>query len=1350
MHRHSTEDIRHPATGIRHSGFALHSAFRILHFALCIALAAGALAAPEFRAPLRVAGFSGYSTLENYPVLVRLSPARISGFAYADCAAGGADISFTLPDGTPLPHEVDTWNTDGESLVWVSLPAMARNAQFFVRWKDAAPPANDPTAVWSRAGYRAVWHLGEANGAAADSSGNGYAATPQGANAAGAVAYPSGAIGAARQLGTTANKTGVNSVYLTVPLPDSALADPFHFSLWVRSSAGTAWWLTNKGAAADDGFHFITGGLYNNKFCPNCAGCGNSTKWSGNQTLGFLGNQWVKLDLVYDGTAFNFYTAGVNRFPSATTSATLARDAVNGYANGNGLAIGSSVDGAATAFVGQMDEIRLRAGAPSADWLLAEAEQVNVDGFIVADGAAETLGAGVLVTSAGGHFASGGSPAYGFVAASAGDPLAFSAPASVALPGGGATATCTGWRLTRLSDATVVRTSASPNAGESATTCLVASYSEPLQLEWQWSVDFDDGAVTYYVSPLGDGSDGLTWKSAFKEPQHALNAIAGTAARPATVVVGDGTYEAPLGDGGSVLHVTKGHVTVVSANGPARAVLDGTRRAGNYRGIRVEASLEDVLVSGFTVTNGMNSTIGRNYESSIYAKSGVLSNLVVSSGSRNRCNPVYLGGTALLTHSRLDASGIYNSDTWIQQDNSFVFIEGSAALEHSEVTGSETFPAGNANVNVADGNRMIYAVSLRSATARMRNCLVHDNLIACGPQGAKGDVLGCVFATAGTIESCTIAGNTVYGRGGGLYITSSSVVCRNNVVWGNTATTANNDIALASGAAPTIEYCDASDLVSGVDGNRNADPGFVDAAAGDYSLAVRSAIAGAGSVQPWMAGATDLAGNGRLWSDGTVTPGAYEPQGRYDGVVADFAPLGATVGKAPFSVTFRADATGGTGPYTYAWDYGDGTTETISGTPDAAHTYAAPGSYTVSLTVTPASGEPCAVPAKPACVVAVGETCYVAPGGTGAPPYDTWANAAATIEEALALAPETVLVSNGTYRLTAPNGIDISTATKVVSLNGRDATTVLAPVNTTSIRRVVTLSHPEAEVRGLTLLEGYNTAVVIHDGRLVDCIVSNVVSISKIVFADISGGSVEDCVFDFRGAWIGDQNIVGNAVGLNCSGTATVDRCEIRNYAFTITTGNQTVWDAIGGVRLGGQSKLRNSYVHGISLSSASVMTGGGVSVTGDGAEVANCTIVGNALASSHANAAQCLGGGLYVSGTNAKVANNILDGNTLNGADNDFSAGANATFNAFRNCLVGAGAPPAAATDCLVAADPLFQEGGAYRLRNDSPCVNAGARLDWTRDALDIDGNPRHRGGCPDIGCWELQLDRRLLFIVK
>ena len=157
MQLHSTSDSRQRKAGIRHSFRFPHSALCIMPSAFRIAAAAAfaanalvSVAAPERRASLRVACFTGYSTLENYPALIRISPARISGFSYTDCAAGGADLSFTLPDGTLLPHEVDTWNPDGESLVWVLIPAFARNTQFFVRWKDPVPPANDPSAVWSR------------------------------------------------------------------------------------------------------------------------------------------------------------------------------------------------------------------------------------------------------------------------------------------------------------------------------------------------------------------------------------------------------------------------------------------------------------------------------------------------------------------------------------------------------------------------------------------------------------------------------------------------------------------------------------------------------------------------------------------------------------------------------------------------------------------------------------------------------------------------------------------------------------------------------------------------------------------------------------------------------------------------------------------------------------------------------------------------------------------------------------------------------------------------------------------------------------------------------------------------
>jgi len=52
---------------------------------------------------------------------------------------------------------------------------------------------------------------------------------------------------------------------------------------------------------------------------------------------------------------------------------------------------------------------------------------------------------------------------------------------------------------------------------------------------------------------------------------------------------------------------------------------------------------------------------------------------------------------------------------------------------------------------------------------------------------------------------------------------------------------------------------------------------------------------------------------------------------------------------APVTVAFRADPRGGTGAFTYRWDFGDGTSSTAA---SPTHTYAIPGTYRQVLTAT--------------------------------------------------------------------------------------------------------------------------------------------------------------------------------------------------------------------------------------------------------------------------------------------------------------------------------------------------------------------------------------------------------------
>ena len=76
--------------------------------------------------------------------------------------------------------------------------------------------------------------------------------------------------------------------------------------------------------------------------------------------------------------------------------------------------------------------------------------------------------------------------------------------------------------------------------------------------------------------------------------------------------------------------------------------------------------------------------------------------------------------------------------------------------------------------------------------------------------------------------------------------------------------------------------------------------------------------------------------------------------------IADLSGLGATAsadpasGGIPLTVSFSATVTGGTEPYTYDWDFKDGSDHGTTATP--SHTFTTVGTYDVTLTVTDANG----------------------------------------------------------------------------------------------------------------------------------------------------------------------------------------------------------------------------------------------------------------------------------------------------------------------------------------------------------------------------------------------------------
>ncbi len=218
-----------------------------------------------------------------------------------------------------------------------------------------------------------------------------------------------------------------------------------------------------------------------------------------------------------------------------------------------------------------------------------------------------------------------------------------------------------------------------------------------------------------------------------------------------------------------------------------------------------------------------------------------------------------------------------------------------------------------------------------------------------------------------------------------------------------------------------------------------------------------------------------------------------------------------------------------------------------------------------------------------------------------------------------------------------------------------------------------------------------------------------------------------------------DCTLIGNTSTVNGGGAiaCTLTRCLIVSNAAPYAAGMQdgTAYDSLflnnsassagGGTR---STTLQNCLVVG---NYAKGQAGGSYKGT-----LVNCTLVGN-----HAGSA---GGGAY----QATLTNCISWANNRE----------DSTVTLSHSC--GSGYPTDDGNGNL-AEDPRFVANGSgfgldhipgdYRLRADSPCINAGANLDWMTGARDLDGNPRldRRQRQVDMGCYEYT-ESGSLFLVR
>jgi len=396
------------------------------------------------------------------------------------------------------------------------------------------------------------------------------------------------------------------------------------------------------------------------------------------------------------------------------------------------------------------------------------------------------------------------------------------------------------------------------------------------------------------------------------------------------------------------------------------------------------------------------------------------------------------------------------------------------------------------------------------------------------------------------------------------------------------------------------------------------------------------------------------------------------------------------------------------------------------------------------------------------------DTHYVAIGGGHQTPFTNgWGSAATDIQSAIdaATAGDTVLISNGTYSVTAQIDVDKAITVRGFSGNRDD---VIITGNGGNHNGLVCTAN--AFVADLTVTSCSNTAAwsggggirIIPDGAgttVSNCVIVNCAADyagggvlmgqpSSLLNCRIEGNSqtyaaggggggvacdvdsiIRDCtirgnfaIYDGGGvkayadiqiynSTISENGSVGNRYGggIYTDFGGIVSNCTIaNNYATNAIVGGIACW--------GSGMKLYNCLIAGNSTPSYA----GGL-LAGEATEIYNCTVAGNSGSP---------GGGIYVAPATVTipcVINTIVYSNTTD--DINF-----ATTGFTNSCL------PGLSGNGNIGGPPKFVDtaNGNYRLQPDSPCINAGLNQDWMTGSLDLDDRPRICSGTVDMGAFE------------
>ncbi|HUS68206.1 MAG TPA: LamG-like jellyroll fold domain-containing protein [Kofleriaceae bacterium] len=298
--------------------------------------------------------------LERYPLLVQLAGAGELIGAPDD----GGDLEF-VQDGEVLPHDLEAFDAgDGTLVAWVLVPLLAADSDNLLTVRRAGEPRDARAAdVW--ADYRGVWHL----------------ADDQDATGQGALAAESGEL--SHDDAMIAGGVALAGGYLDMGEPeddhlDFTLEDSFSISMWLRRDASTGTWqeFLSKGGTTqgETGYSIET-----TEDAEEIYACmaDDDSYWCTDDAI--LPDGWVLAHYVIDrpDDEMRLYIDG----RSGSQDDEIFDVDPDFEGNDHTLRVGATPD-ADNIVSGAADELRIREGILSPEWIAADAASQSDPGFV--------------------------------------------------------------------------------------------------------------------------------------------------------------------------------------------------------------------------------------------------------------------------------------------------------------------------------------------------------------------------------------------------------------------------------------------------------------------------------------------------------------------------------------------------------------------------------------------------------------------------------------------------------------------------------------------------------------------------------------------------------------------------------------------------------------------------------------------------------------------------------------------------------------------------------------------------------------------------------------------------------